>query len=151
MRKKISDLTRAVLDKSLSRNSVAKSITGKNIRHRAKMVALGLAFTFLPATLNALDNYSIKEKDKSEVVDSLSEINKNQTKSANFNDKEYFEYIEKLPVSDPFSAPNIHILEGRNKHDYYGSGDVNNDEIVDQKDADLIKNNQITSEMKDRS
>jgi hypothetical protein len=148
---KLSNLVKKVLTNSLSRNLYENSITGKAIRHSAKMVALGLALTFFPTKLNALDDYFMGEKNKSEVIEDISEIDKNQTKSANFNDKEYFEYVEKLPVSDPFSAPNIHILEGRNKHDYYGSGDVNDDELINQEDADLIKNNQIISEMKDRA
>ncbi len=64
---------------------------------------------------------------------------------------EYFTYIEGLPVMDPFSSPNVHLLDGKNKYDYYGSGDVNNDEIINQEDVDLIMNQQITSKMLKRA
>jgi len=39
-----------------------------------------------------------------------------------------------------FSAPNVHIQLGRNKLDYYGSGDVNNDEVINSSDLDAMKN-----------
>lgn len=37
---------------------------------------------------------------------------------------------------NPYSQPNIHIAEGRGVLDFYGSGDVNNDGDVNQKDVD---------------
>lgn len=40
---------------------------------------------------------------------------------------------------NPYSQPNIHILEGRKALDYYGSGDVNNDGIITPADAHLIR------------
>ncbi|MBN1927260.1 MAG: T9SS type A sorting domain-containing protein [Prolixibacteraceae bacterium] len=40
---------------------------------------------------------------------------------------------------DVYSQPNIHIAGGRNKLDYYGSGDVNNDEVRNETDVQLIR------------
>ncbi len=37
-------------------------------------------------------------------------------------------------IGNTFSQPNIHLQVGRNKFDWYGSGDVNNDEVIDLND-----------------
>lgn len=37
-------------------------------------------------------------------------------------------------IGNTFSQPNVHMQLGRNKLDWYGSGDVNNDEVIDSKD-----------------
>lgn len=59
------------------------------------------------------------------------------SKAQEFNQE--YDYLTKLPIMDVFSQPNIHIAEGRNKLDYYGSGDVNNDEVRDETDVQLIR------------
>lgn len=41
-------------------------------------------------------------------------------------------------IGNTFSQPNVHLQLGRNKLDWYGSGDVNNDEIIDIKDLNAI-------------
>ena len=41
-------------------------------------------------------------------------------------------------IENTFSQPNTHELVGRNKLDWYGSGDVNNDEVINQTDVNSI-------------
>ena len=41
-------------------------------------------------------------------------------------------------IGNTFSQPNVHLQLGRNKLDWYGSGDVNNDGVIDIKDLNAI-------------
>ncbi len=41
---------------------------------------------------------------------------------------------------DPYSQPEIQINLGKNKYDFYGSGDVNNDEIINYADVSEMQN-----------
>lgn len=49
-------------------------------------------------------------------------------------------------VGNMYSQPNIYMQVGRNKLDYYGSGDVNNDKKIDSLD-----NNEILGAINDRA
>lgn len=41
-------------------------------------------------------------------------------------------------IGNPFSQHNVHMQIGKNKLDWYGSGDVNNDEVINESDVDAI-------------
>ncbi|MBK7106384.1 MAG: T9SS type A sorting domain-containing protein [Ignavibacteriae bacterium] len=43
-------------------------------------------------------------------------------------------------IGNTFSQPNVHLQLGRNFYDWYGSGDVNNDEVIDNNDLIAINN-----------
>ncbi len=43
-------------------------------------------------------------------------------------------------IGNTFSQPNVHLQLGRNILDWYGSGDVNNDEVIDSKDLTAMNN-----------
>jgi hypothetical protein len=45
-------------------------------------------------------------------------------------------------IGNTFSQPNVHLQVGRNKLDWYGSGDVNNDEVIDINDLNAMDSGQ---------
>jgi hypothetical protein len=49
---------------------------------------------------------------------------------------------------DPYSQPDIHMDLGKNKYEYYGSGDVNNDEEINYADVSAMQNG-IKNDMAD--
>jgi hypothetical protein len=51
-------------------------------------------------------------------------------------------------IGNPFSRPNVHMQIGKNKLEYYGSGDVNNDEKINSLDVEAM-NNGVVNDMAD--
>ncbi|MCB9248950.1 MAG: T9SS type A sorting domain-containing protein [Ignavibacteriales bacterium] len=41
-------------------------------------------------------------------------------------------------LGDVFSQPNVHLQVGKKKYEWYGSGDVNNDEVINNKDLEAM-------------
>jgi len=51
-------------------------------------------------------------------------------------------------IGNPFSQPNVSVQVGKQSLEWYGSGDVNNDGIVNQSDLDAM-NSGISNNMSD--
>jgi len=93
----------------------------KNFLKKAATGALITAYSFLPQTSSSAQD-----------IDSIYK-----------NDPELQSYL------NPYNQPNNHLkFEGKDSLEYYGSGDVNLDGIIDGSDANLIRNG-ISNDMSD--
>ena len=128
MKNKISDLTKAVLTKSLSRNPHENSISGKGIRHKAKLAALGLAFTVMPTISQGVDRYLNKEISEQKNKYAIEESAPTKMKANKVKSAEAYDY-EKLAIFDPYSAP-IYPEGPEQKDKEYNWDDLNNVEDV---------------------
>ncbi len=124
MRKKLSKLAKKVLTPfSKTKSAILQS----GLRNFKNVFALTALMAIAPSFVLSQTS---KAQEESNIV-YLEDLPK--TKSTNTQD------YTKVAIMDLYSQPNIHILNGKNKLDYYGSGDGNNDEKRDNLDLQLIQ------------